>query len=189
MDKPNLVGEKFGLLRVIASTKSKHNRSRWICQCECGSKPCVATGKTLREGKKKSCGCLSRFSSQEKARRMSEANTLPAGVASMNQMMATYKWQATKRGLEFSITPIEFSELTSKACFYCGEPPNYSYQGASCKTPYRYNGIDRMDNSVGYTSMNCVPCCQVCNFMKRTQSVKDFISQCEKIVKFSTEKM
>jgi hypothetical protein len=183
MDKPNLVGEKFGLLMVIASTKSKHNRSRWICQCECG-KNCISTGKTLREGKKKSCGCLRRLSSQEKARSMSKANTLPVGVASMNQMMATYKWQATKRGLEFSISPIEFSELTSQVCFYCGESPKYSYQGASCKTPYCYNGIDRLNNSVGYILSNCVPCCKVCNFMKRTNSLEEFLNKCKQIVDY-----
>jgi len=183
MDKPNLVGERFGLLTVIASTESKHNRSRWVCQCECG-KTCIGTGKTLREGKKKSCGCLQRLSSQEKVHTMSIANTLPAGVASMNQMMATYKWQAMKRDLVFSLSSAEFKEITSRVCSYCGDAPEYSYQGASCKTSYRYNGIDRLNNSIGYVLSNCVPCCKVCNFMKRTNSLEEFLNKCKQIVEY-----
>ena len=44
-----------------------------------------------------------------------------------------------------------------------------------------YNGIDRVDNSVGYTIDNCVSCCGMCNFMKRSYNQLDFINQAIKI--------
>lgn len=31
---------------------------------------------------------------------------------------------------------------------------------------YTYNGVDRLDSSMGYTPDNCVPCCWECNNMK-----------------------
>lgn len=37
-----------------------------------------------------------------------------------------------------------------------------------------YNGIDRVDNSVGYVLSNCVPCCSTCNRMKGTMSSEEF---------------
>ena len=62
-------------------------------------------------------------------------------------------------------------------CHYCGEPPTenlsdqtYTYgQGV-----FKRNGIDRKDNTLGYTVANTVPCCGVCNTAKMAVSEKDF---------------
>lgn len=42
-------------------------------------------------------------------------------------------------------------------------------------------GIDRIDNALGYTLDNIVPCCRTCNFMKQTSNQKDFINKCKQI--------
>jgi hypothetical protein len=39
---------------------------------------------------------------------------------------------------------------------------------------YTYNGIDRVDNSKGYTPENTVPCCKICNKIKGTGDVQTF---------------
>ena len=54
---PNLIGKKFGKLKVI-SLHASENKSRrfWDCQCKCGSKITVSTYQ-LREDIVKSCGC------------------------------------------------------------------------------------------------------------------------------------
>jgi hypothetical protein len=181
MDKPNLVGERFGRLVIIAPTASKHNRARWVAQCDCGN-TCVATGKTLREGKKKSCGCIKREQSKELVKALHEANIKPEGHASCNQLYATYRWQAKNRGRVFELSASDFMHLTSGTCYYCGKLPDKVIHGSSCKTPYTYNGVDRKDNGVGYTIENCVPCCTACNWMKRTLSVTDFVQACQAVV-------
>jgi len=183
MDKPNHVGETFGRLTVISETKSKHNRSRWICQCECGTR-CIATGKTLREGRKKSCGCLQRESSMQKAATMSENNILSEGHSSCNALHATYKWNAKKHNREFSLTRDEFRQITSSNCFYCGVVPSQIIHASSCKTPYVYNGVDRQDNLRGYVLSNCVPCCGACNDMKRARTVQDFVDHCTRVQEY-----
>jgi hypothetical protein len=47
---------------------------------------------------------------------------------------------------------------------------------------YVYNGIDRKNNSLGYVSNNCVPCCSECNLMKRKMSVNQFLEHMRKIL-------
>ena len=47
-------------------------------------------------------------------------------------------------------------------CYYCGKFPN------------KVNGIDRVNNSVGYTYDNCVPCCKRCNYLKNKTTQEEF---------------
>jgi hypothetical protein len=55
----NLVGRRFGRLTVLEQSESRAYRRRWKCACDCGAEADVATD-TLKRGKTKSCGCLSR---------------------------------------------------------------------------------------------------------------------------------
>ena len=66
------------------------------------------------------------------------------------------KYQAKRRGLEFSLTREDFSDIRDgAACHYCGGSlPNFGY------------ALDRKDNSRGYTRENVVPCCEICNTVK-----------------------
>lgn len=55
---PNLVGEKFGKLTVIEKLNEKrHGYHLWRVQCDCGNYDVSITAH-LRNGSKKSCGCL-----------------------------------------------------------------------------------------------------------------------------------
>ena len=54
----DLTGEKIGKLTVIKRVENdKFNRSKWLCQCDCGNQTIVA-GTFLRTHKTNSCGCL-----------------------------------------------------------------------------------------------------------------------------------
>ena len=55
--KINEVGNIYGYLTVIAPAPSKNNRAMWKCKCKCGNE-CEVSGKHLRNGHTKSCGCL-----------------------------------------------------------------------------------------------------------------------------------
>jgi hypothetical protein len=62
--KLNLIGQKFGRLKVIAEygcdpTKVEPycNYVRWICVCDCGEQKIVSAG-CLLKGQVRSCGCL-----------------------------------------------------------------------------------------------------------------------------------
>lgn len=83
----------------------------------------------------------------------------------------TYKNMAKSRGYEFTLRFADFMEFWRKPCSYCGD---------SIKTV----GIDRIDNTIGYTVENCVPCCETCNKMKRMQTKEEFLERCQRIVMF-----
>lgn len=55
----DMTGKVFGKLKVVERAGSSHDgRALWKCKClNCG-KVIVATGRALRSGDKKSCGCL-----------------------------------------------------------------------------------------------------------------------------------
>lgn len=53
----NEIGNTYGYLTVIERAKNIDGRARWLCKCKCGNE-IIATGKLLRNGKVKSCGCL-----------------------------------------------------------------------------------------------------------------------------------
>ena len=78
-----------------------------------------------------------------------------------------YKYAAKARQLSFCIDLDTFCSIISKPCVYCQNKP--------------LNGIDRINNSVGYEIGNVAPCCRVCNKMKGTMTSEEFILHILKI--------
>jgi len=167
----DLTGKIFGKLTVIKRIYEKKN-SKWICRCSCGNTCSVGTG-SLSSGNTKSCGCL-----------LIDSIRLPQGEVGLNNLFSQYKSQARKRKKEFSLTKEEFALITKDICFYCDAPPSQSYacwrSSISKETVengrYFYNGIDRVDNSVGYIKENVVACCKICNRAKGALSMPEFLN-------------
>ena len=45
----------------------------------------------------------------------------------------------------------------------------------------KYNGIDRLDSTEGYTTDNCVSCCTTCNWMKKKMPLEKFLQKVKEI--------
>jgi len=170
----DLTGQKFGRLTVIRRSYPNGNSGepRWLCKCECG-KETVVKGACLRKGEIRSCGCLRK----ELAR---NRRILPLGLASMKSVIDSYKRNAKIRGIEWNLIEEQFAEITKKDCYYCGAKPNNKRYQPRNNGEYIYNGIDRKDNTKGYTIDNVVPCCSICNMAKSNlteQEFKDWIKR------------
>lgn len=163
--KKDIVNKKFGRLTAIRPTVDR----QWECLCECGATVSVSRSDLL-SGHTKSCGCL---------KRDVVYNRIPSGRAGFFVVFKNYKRHAVGRNLEFNLSIEEFFDMTQRDCFYCGVEPCHIAvpQRQTAKGNFLYNGVDRLDNSIGYTSSNCVTCCGVCNKMKGTQSVENFINK------------
>ena len=81
----------------------------------------------------------------------------------------SYKRGAHERNLSFEISKEYFENTTrNDPCYICLRSSGKDH----C------NGIDRVDNSKGYTLDNCKSCCGDCNFLKRDLDHDTFIYQC-----------
>jgi hypothetical protein len=109
--------------------------------------------------------------------------TLPLGFASMRQLKRKYKYEAKKRGLKWDLTEEQFKGLTQQNCYYCGAKPNQSCFSTHnwLNGEYIYNGLDRIDNTKGYTIDNVVPCCRQCNQAKSIFTLQEFQNWIEKV--------
>ena len=167
------IGHSQGNLTVVSEVysvrKSTLSTQRCVdCLCECGNTTKVSVSR-LASGKAKSCGCLS------KAVLESDISKYEAGFRAV---LRVYKYSARERGFDFSLSRETFEELTTSNCVYCGKPPNKSHR--KCDT-FLYNGLDRVDNSIGYIASNVVPCCYICNKMKGELPVEVFLEHLNNI--------
>lgn len=181
--KVDLLGERFGRLVVIKLVGSKHFQRFWLCQCDCGNITEVKTSSlTRRKRPTKSCGCAQRDSAKTSVKAAHKAWVLPKGEAARNKLYYTYKRNAGMRSLLFSLSIEEFTVLTSSNCYYCGTPPamNAAYH-LHVNGDYFYNGLDRIDNEIGYLSDNVVPCCKHCNLAKHTLGRDEFIEWVDRV--------
>ena len=85
----------------------------------------------------------------------------------------SYTNGARVRNIPFELTFKQFKTFWQKPCWYCSDP-------------IETIGLDRKDNSKGYTSVNIVACCTTCNRMKKASSLETFLSHITKI--YSTRK-
>ena len=92
-------------------------------------------------------------------------------LASPKYHFLHYRRGAKARNYPFYLSLEQFSQFWKKNCYYCG-------------VSIENIGIDRLDNKIGYTFENVVACCKVCNKMKNTMGVQEFMSQCKKISSF-----
>jgi 5-methylcytosine-specific restriction endonuclease McrA len=151
------IGDKFFRLTIIEWSK---DHVSWKCQCDCGNIS-YAHSSGLVKGLRRSCGCLNKEIS--KARRKVD------NLAIKRRIYGNYRRGALRRKHDFSLTEDQFFHIIGLPCFYCGEKPSMKYK-MDYKHDFKNNGIDRIDNNIGYIMENSVPCCFTCNRSKHKLS-------------------
>lgn len=146
---------------------------RYKCNCECGGST-ITSRANLERGHTKSCGCYRIYKHPERR-------------VGLRKLYYRYTHRAKRRKQLFEIELADFAEITSKACSYCGSPPTCEMRSRSDNSSYSYNGLDRIDSSLGYVEANIVPCCWVCNRMKSDMGLDDFLRHVAKIANHSAD--
>lgn len=139
----DITGQRFGRLVVLNRAQSKRGTEAWwLCRCDCGNEP-IVRGVTLRRGKTVSCGCYG-----IEVRRAAVAVYRPK----LRDRLRQYRHNARTRELSWNLSFEEFEELFDGSCAYCGLTPA--------------EGVDRINNLLGYEAANAASCCYICNRAK-----------------------
>lgn len=150
---------------------------RWRCRCDCGTIT-IVTWKQLQANTTRSCGCLNR----ERLAQAGGWNALPAGESAFNQFFGAYRGSARRRGYTFTLDADAFRALTESECYYCGAPPEPKYRGVKGTNGHHVgNGVDRIDNAIGYEPGNVVACCKQCNIAKGVLGQSEFIEWAKRV--------
>lgn len=176
MNKIDMINLKFGRLTVESEKESRKGQFYYNCKCDCGNNT-IVSGANLRGKTVFSCGCLAKELLAKRSKKKK-------GESALSNKYYSYKVKAKERGFTFNLTKEQFKEIVDKNCYYCNEIPSNISKSRTNNGDYIYNGIDRVDNSIGYLYKNCVPCCGMCNTMKRHYSLEEFKNKIIKIYSF-----
>jgi hypothetical protein len=165
--------------RVYGDKSNYHKKRMWLCKCDCGNMTEANTG-SLTTNQKKSCGCLTSTKSAQNS--IKSRHKVAKEDAGYRSIYARYRANAKLRKISFNIDFDSAISIMKSNCNYCGiEPSNLFW-----KSYYNvnYNGIDRVDNLIGYEKHNLVSCCKTCNIAKNNNSEKDFLEWVKRVNKF-----
>lgn len=170
----DLSGKRFGRWSVIRySHNNRFSDPIWLCGCDCGKEVGVRSD-YLRQGRSVSCGCFRAISNKTRPKGKGPPNKLAPGEADKQRIWRRYVARAQKKALAWELSPEQFHLLITSRCTYCDAPPCAGHESGDLNGVFPANGIDRIDNSLGYTLGNCVTACGTCNKCKHTNSLVDF---------------
>ena len=82
-----------------------------------------------------------------------------------------YKTRADNKSLPFELTKDEYDIIVNSQCYLCGRKSYEKYK----------NGIDRIDNNLGYIMSNVKSCCGSCNFIKKDMELNELFNKMTEI--------
>ncbi len=160
------IGTKIHRFTVLGlSHKDARFRKFYNVQCDCG-KTKILNGALIKSGNTRSCGCLS----LERKR----AQRLPKDKGIINQIVLQAKRHARDRGIEWKIGNEMVGKIIRMPCAYCGDLGGNLKTNKANPSGFRYNGLDRINNNLGYLENNVAPCCRKCNNAKSNMSLREF---------------
>ncbi len=172
----NIIGKKFGKILITKQYQGIDGRTIVDYICECGTTKIGAHLTNVKN--QKSC---------KKCQSVGKVRSV-FGETAFNSLHNQYKQNAKMRGYDFLLKKEEFRTLTKQNCFYCGKTPSQIMKHKRFNGECIYNGVDRMDNTKGYSLENSVPCCKFCNLTKNNTSFGEFIKWIRTVYK-NTEKL
>ncbi len=161
----NIKVKNVTILKCLNPEVTVSKNRKFSALCDCGEKRIVRQYDIIHRQKLqcKKCGW----------KQLGEKKRKPD--AGLNALILDYKKRCERDGLIFDLNNELFRKLTSSNCHYCNKKPsNRVFKDQDHRSQYIFNGIDRVDNKIGYTGNNCVPCCKNCNFAKGKLSYSEF---------------
>ncbi len=173
----DFTGQRFGDLVAVSPTEHYRGSFRmWTFQCQCGQmveRVPADVRAVVNRGHKASCPTCRQPS-----------RLLEGDSAVIHRILTEYRNGARIRSLEFALNDNDIRTLVTGNCFYCGMPPSRKFQRGPKSHILLVNGIDRMNNRVGYVLSNVVSCCWECNRTKRDAPFDEWMNWLNRIVEY-----
>ena len=160
-------GDVFGKLTItsLSNIKRKDRRIVYNFKCGCGNKGEVKRSDLTKDNPRTMClNCVRRIPKK------------PRDKVAYKSEYNIYKSNARNRDISMDLTLEEFTSLILTACYYCGKPAQ-----KRGKYLVKMNGIDRLNSLLGYSTVNCKPCCKICNMMKKDLTIEEFTTNISNI--------
>ena len=167
-------GLRYGRLIVLkCEGKDDKGRYLWLCRCDCGNEK-IIVGDYLSSGRVKSCGCLKEEHLKNIGFQFRGEEDRENAILKL-EYSHLKKRHKRKKMVGEVIDFDTFKSLVKQPCKYCGMKYSKTLRDRVDKNfTLKINGIDRIDNRIGYTKENSVPCCKICNFAKHTMNENEF---------------
>ena len=190
------IGQANNRLTLIeCANKNKFGQKLGLFLCICG-KQCIKGISSVKHGYTKSCGCLQKQKAAENAKHFSRIQTKARTAANINRrgkpnfgkrisikqlcinkIFADYKNSAKRDNRIFELSKLDIETLIFSQCDRCGRLPTREFVAKRIRLDNEsiyWNGIDRIDNSKGYTLNNVRPYCWDCNNARGSMNNEDW---------------
>ena len=145
----NEVGKRYGRLTVVVLSHKTRYGCQWLCKCDCGN-VAVVGGVQLRNGQKRSCGCLEK----ERLRAFNEqmkANAKYEKPSKINHAWANMKYRC------YNKNALEYSSYGGRGIRVCDEWMKFKpFEKWALENGYAEGlTLDRIDVDGNYEPSNC----------------------------------
>jgi hypothetical protein len=180
------VNDRYGKLTIVEAWTEKNmnmkeprKESMCKCKCDCG-KEIVAWGRYVRNGHKKSCGCMVGRKGSD------NPNWKGYGEISSSSWSRIIKGAKNDRSreIEFDITIKQGWELffkQNRLCALTGLPIKFPSRSRCYGAADSSASLDRIDSTKGYTIDNIQWVHKIVNLMKCDLDQDQFIRWCRRI--------
>lgn len=144
----DITGNVYSRLTVLEYLGGRKGRAMWKCKCQCGN-IVVVPGKNLRNGRRKSCGCLRHEELVARNQGMAKHN--------MSQSRLHKTWSGMKSRCYYE-NDISYKLYGGRGIRVCDEWKDdfIAFRDWALSHGYRENlTIDRIDTNGNYEPRNC----------------------------------
>ena len=186
-------GDKWGRLTLTGRRESRFvgSTTKVFVEAECACGACrFFNFREIRIGNITSCGCATLDRFRTMVHLPGPQSPMWRGVGEISSSLWTsWKYSATKRGLQFSVTIKYGWDLFLKQdrrCALSGVPISFSPTTATRRD--KTASLDRIDAAKGYVRGNVQWVHKDVNFIKRSLSEAELIDWCQLILNHSGRK-